>query len=913
MKRLIYAPKVYVFVRCSNLIGYNSTPIRDLSADVVSGSITRNVNNLSTAEVVLKNRFFKHIKDEQTGRSVFLPMDLITIWLQRVAGKPIQVFTGYLDSVPYYQMYPGNCILKASCTLKKLKYTWFDPGLPTFASWLKKKGWTYNPDTGESNNWPNEMNRVSDLNPTDPKNISGKQINDSGYGQLLYDFMTDSGYAGWDKEQVRVSNIPSSFIDKALTLYKDTYEEKGKAREDLQNLLKSMMTIQVNPAIISGDAESTQLHSPEVAIVQTIKDNAGNIPPRVLVYAAIAGSNLTASYQNTDSNSNNPGYGYGLFALRPETAERTVVIGPVLPPTISGKTIDEILDPKTSIEVFKTKLSQALNEMFFPNNAKSVVRIAARKAFIEAVEKGDNDKTAKWIEKALGHYLTSAQISLANQNTSSILTSNTGVNTNAARAQNFSNSVAGITWDIGEFNKDSGNKVLDDQKEFEAVNKYKSANPLNHNLARIAYTAKASYSSLYLRYYSDLPKDVIALEYKRPDVRTEDDSIDFIQRFDKKESVDYVVYGTFTAGGYQLTYARGRANTESGKNFADSLQKNNLLGLHPAHIFIKVSSTADLDFLDDPVGTTADQSPSSTPAEGSFDNNQVGGMSLSQLAQFSFNAAFASQFAFPTNKLRSETLTGDRALMNDVSCYDAVSQFCQASLRNFMSLPDGSFLAFYPDYFGANGRKPYWPISDMEIVNMGIQHNDGTFATHVYTIGDRFPDSTSDKALMNEASSMGVVTIANTHLFEAFISGTIAGDSGDDLSQFGGLLTKLKNGYDIIRHYGARPHREDFPLIRNGIYEFLLAYQKFMQLWASQFSTIVEFTFQPEVFAGGLIGFPEHGIQVYVESVTHSWDYTSGFNTEAVISSPSIMEGYRDKFENKYPGFALAGTMSVGA
>src|SRR4051812_16146496 len=125
MRRLVYAPKAYVFVRSHTQDGR----IYNLSPDVVSGEVVRNINDLSTATVVLRNRFRKWLKDGDNNMSILMPMDMITIYLQRINGKPIQVFTGYLDSVPYYQMYPGNCQITASCTLKRLSYTWFDPGV----------------------------------------------------------------------------------------------------------------------------------------------------------------------------------------------------------------------------------------------------------------------------------------------------------------------------------------------------------------------------------------------------------------------------------------------------------------------------------------------------------------------------------------------------------------------------------------------------------------------------------------------------------------------------------------------------------------------------------------------------------------------------------------------------------------
>jgi hypothetical protein len=77
------------------------------------------------------------------------------------------------------------------------------------------------------------------------------------------------------------------------------------------------------------------------------------------------------------------------------------------------------------------------------------------------------------------------------------------------------------------------------------------------------------------------------------------------------------------------------------------------------------------------------------------------------------------------------------------------------------------------------------------------------------------------------------------------------------------------------------------PVIRSHVFEFLYAWHVFMYKWAQQFETRVEFTFQPEVMAGGLLAFIDHNLQMYVNNVTHDWDYTSGFSTSANLVAPA--------------------------
>jgi hypothetical protein len=223
---------------------------------------------------------------------------------------------------------------------------------------------------------------------------------------------------------------------------------------------------------------------------------------------------------------------------------------------------------------------------------------------------------------------------------------------------------------------------------------------------------------------------------------------------------------------------------------------------------------------------------------------------------------------------------------------DGVKQFAQASMRNFMSLPDGSFLAFYPDYFGAK-RKPYWYIPDIEIIDMRIQLNDKNLATHVYVTGDTF-DRNGSIDEWDRILTRGVVTIYDV----ALIAGMM--DPGNS--------NLALDPDSFLNHYGARPIAEENPIIRNHFYEFLMAWQRFMQLWASQFATQVEFTFQPELLAGGLVGFPDHYLQMYVDEVTHEFSYESGFSTSAVLSAPSKIKGAGPR---DFPGLVPAGGVNT--
>jgi hypothetical protein len=279
-------------------------------------------------------------------------------------------------------------------------------------------------------------------------------------------------------------------------------------------------------------------------------------------------------------------------------------------------------------------------------------------------------------------------------------------------------------------------------------------------------------------------------------------------------------------------------------------------------------------------------------------------LTFQDLQKMDFASAFATKFQFPGNAVESMYLSGDKSLMNDEPVMEGVRQIANASMRSFMSLPNGDFLAFYPDYFGAYGRKPYWSVSDLEIVDFGINLSDDALATHVFVTGGTIVPNEIN--FQNAILSRGVVTIED--MFSApenFISGDLGFFTGQKKNPDTGM-GNIANMAEFLRVYGARPKRINNPIIRSNWFEFLYALQMFMYLWSMQFATSVEFTFQPELMAGGRIALSDHGIEVYLENVTHSWDYSGGFQTTATVAAPVVT----DKSKKNWPGMALATKLS---
>lgn len=257
-------------------------------------------------------------------------------------------------------------------------------------------------------------------------------------------------------------------------------------------------------------------------------------------------------------------------------------------------------------------------------------------------------------------------------------------------------------------------------------------------------------------------------------------------------------------------------------------------------------------------------------------------------------ASFATYFQIEGlfDTVTSQVLTGERSLMNDKPLFPFIEQLCSASLRRFQSMPNGNFFAFYPDYFGGSGhRSPYWEITDTEIIDGQIELNDDSLATHVYVVGDTSPHSFFDGVDVRDK----VDTAGFINIFNAFQANFITGHNQQTRAEKNSdsLVDEVIDGDAFLKKYGARPYYEEAPMVRSAFYEAFLAYQKFCLLWSEQFATNFSLTFMPEIFPGGIVKFAEHGIQMFVEEVTHSFDFETGFNTDVVFSSPASTNGGR--------------------
>jgi hypothetical protein len=268
MKRLVYAPKISAYIKADS-------GVYDISDYIVDFTIERKINQVSSAELTIRNpnkKWTNHsYKDSITGEQkigpIFHPMDPITIFLTRLQNRPVQVFTGYCDQTPYLQLFPGPVPIKASCTLKKLQYTFFDAGLPFMREFLEQNGWF--PDEAGSIVKP-EAEEQNNRKAVATETNEGVRFGDSGIGELLYKVLNEIG--GWPEDTIYIEEMPPSVINLISNLFELFKKEDEQASKELVALLHKIVGTsasgsgggEVGSAGGAGPASSTPVTAVEV-------------------------------------------------------------------------------------------------------------------------------------------------------------------------------------------------------------------------------------------------------------------------------------------------------------------------------------------------------------------------------------------------------------------------------------------------------------------------------------------------------------------------------------------------------------------------------------------------------------------------------------------------------------------------
>ena len=242
----------------------------------------------------------------------------------------------------------------------------------------------------------------------------------------------------------------------------------------------------------------------------------------------------------------------------------------------------------------------------------------------------------------------------------------------------------------------------------------------------------------------------------------------------------------------------------------------------------------------------------------------------------------------PRQTLNSEMLgPGDGsdtglALVNDKPALEFVSTCCKASMRSYMSMPDGRFVAFVPDWFGwmmpSNAKGSTIDIPVQEVISFRTDFDKSSYCSHYMLLtNESFPDPTG---MFSNPLNQTLRALISS----GFISFQYQGDNLMKLMDIS--CTGCSNLDEVMQRWGVNVITESNEYIIDHQLTSVYALYQFLRYWANCFKTQVQITFRPEIIPGLRLRFPHAGQSLFVESVSHSWNAMTGGTTSVTLVAP---------------------------
>lgn len=847
-KTLVYSPDVRIVIEGT-----------DVSADSIGGSINRITGGASSVTFTLSNKGLRY-------NNRFRRMDRVAIWMKRINW--VLVFTGYLDLVPGLQLYPSTVTFKASCTIKRLLHMWWDPALdPSLALLQQTKVPFGELAAASAGTVPAEENTADDGVTVPPVTTPPTTPNTGGIGPLLPGLGLPSDT--FDTPPA-TGNLNPADGQNASTQQKDT---------GLGNMLKEIM-VKVGGWELD-DVKVQQFPSSFLGYLEGEIPNLENLAPEALeLFKKMFG------YDEATGSSAGTGSGGGGLGESTFTS-----IGP--PANGSAYSDDELVwivknggwtgdDIAIGVAIIKAESGGKPSAVNAANNNGSVDKgLWQINTIHDATFPGENrfdpavsTKLAREVYKGAGwqawstysfhgtyaQHMDAARAAVARGGvappTSGATSTGTPSATPAPKAPTgLPSGIPGGGTSTGGTTptKDPNmpnTAAMSIQDAMIAVVKYKFPGPNDGGVFTITSKSRGEPGS-----YHDYS------ENKAIDISNGGDA-----GTPEMKSLAQWIYENFLGKGcLELIHSPFNHNIGDDADVGDGMStyyNPGTMAQHRNHVHWAMAGVVSAD------GT------SSAP---SVNGGAGGGSSASAFQNKLAKNIFT--YMFNPEGFRSELatqLTGRYASINDEPLFKVVKAICEAGMREFQSSPDGKFLAFYPDYFGLDGTAPALKLEDVEMKDVRIDINDDALTTHVFTMGSSDVASGAMQSDIGYMSSSGVVTIEDEWLFKKATEGSY-------------FQAEDGTAEDLLARYGVRPLMKQYPNIYqpgNPETMLLVAIKLFMQKWAEQYQTSVEFTFMPDMFPGTRVELVGHDLIVYVKSVTHNWHFEQGFSTSAQVMAP---------------------------
>ena len=861
-EQFFYSPDVRIFINSLTQGG-----IIEVSDDFMSLTIERNINAVSTASIYLANNGFKYTPASFNFTAAKVPspiistMDDIIIFLKKEGYY--QYFTGFVTYCPIVTLIPEPILINCSCTLYKAQNSYWDAGAIEYEGIIPGilqnaqifGGNVQNTDGGVATGIINLLTKVANWgNPNDPNN-----------------------------SDIHIGGIPPLWVDFATNIYKQTQiqlkDQNATSFEDITNYLE--VTGNSSKSVTTTTTKGkTGIDDGTVASL-----GVKGAPGGTAILGITSGKSITATLSTIPTlSSNNDADNI----VKSNNITQYWVAAPftywassVGDPKTAGLWLTGVGDPTTA----RLWLQGASNPDIYPAAAQ-----IGRLLLIS------NPKTGKSIQ---AHVVYAIRGDLLNGNdiilSADAFTFLGGIRSTSTNVLTDLSIDGWITPAAGNL---KGGYVAPTIKPSTTATSTKGK--LTVPQQAVAATNKSSIDATQNAIYPQWEYDLLRALGGDPN-----------QLPASLLALDRIA--TFEGGAWHFNWLnvssppqyplKGATGVLSGNPDSIAIFPNEAAGVAGTAEFFH-NTTHSVAFRQELLNPKATIDSIATSMEGSswgagdVDAVKSGGIGaptnlntpIPGLGNVGGNFNFNTTQGVIGFDINSTVLAGSpRAFVTDVPVLSTIGTLSTMGLREFQSGPDGSFLAWYPDYFGLYGTAPVISIYDIEIIDFSIYHDDTQLYTHIGVSGD--PTEVGDVSLVDWLMTNGIITIENNAIL-----GLLFGSDPATIST--SMSNLISQGIDIntfatqfLKRYGMRPYVDSEPMIRSQLMEFMYGLQEFLYLWSQQYATNAAFTFMPELYPGMLVEIAEHGIQVYVQSVSQSCSRDGGFTTSAVVTSPTRIIG----------------------
>lgn len=911
MKTLVYSPDVRVIIAHGNRQ-------YDVSADIVRCSIRRAESSAATFYMTLSNKGLRYTP--KNGKPTFSRMDRIVVYMKRT--QMTQVFSGYLDTVPYKQLYPGTVQFKATCTLKRLMHTWWNPATPSSSSLLDSIG---------------------------TQQTDGSK--DAGMGSILRNLLILVG--GWKIENIHIQNFPTVFYEFLKSQVTKNQSVNDKAVDQFKTLLlgsdhsagpgadAGANSNAGTPGPYSGDigggaagpgGTGTTFYIQQIiaacderGLGPLVSDNNQGANLAQAGETGSTGGNPTNANQQKafqqiqqgaldqqQANRNSDAAIIGAAVAMVETGGGTAIINysnPAVPgsnawgdgpPPYAADldscgifqqrnsqewgTVAQRMNPKQAAGMFFDHLVSMVPNWrnMDPAAAAQIVQRSAgsqqlystaitqtARPAVQSARQAQGGTASSVIgPAAAGTSIPGPSIPITGGGAAPSLNPNLSIG-NAASIAPSPGGLPGVqnVTGAGKPHPDSEGAVqfmLSKVAKLPYVWGGKGPN---------SYDCSGLVSAAFGSIGFNIPSQTDAIRAGVNQIpKNQAGRGDIYEPATGHVTVLLGPPGSSLASGGGLVQASTQDAPLTGNPTSTQINFHDWYTESGYEWYGRVCANGGPDPTS-PYNTAAvsgqGTAPSATTQQGGIGQTGTGGTE-EQVARNLFSYIFTpQQFAGDVSKM----IPGEKAFIDGQPLIQIVQAVCSGSLRKFMSAPNGDFIAYYPDWWGLDGKPAVFRLEDIEMKDVRIDFSDDPLTTHVYVEGD-YTMIGQNEQWLGWLDTAGVATVEDTWLYERLIK-VAPGDP------------ETASGEEMMRRYGVRPLHQTYAMAGTHELELILACQVFMEKWAQQYQTTVSMTFMPEILPGMRIELGGHNLSVYVTEVTHVCDFEQGFTTELTIMAPA--------------------------